>query len=493
MMCDLRIALSARRFLLILFILSVISAGSMRAQGEPQPKPAAQAILTAFDKYRIVAMPAAHGDQKLDDFIVSILRDPALLAKINDLVVECGNSLYQDRLDRYIAGEDVPLSDIRQVWRNTTQTMCGLSGFYEKLFPLVRDLNRQLPHGKKLRVLAADPPIDWSKARTLGDVLQFTGRDRSIASVVEREVLEKGHKALMLFGVFHLFHHAAQGALPELTAVGQYERRYPGVTLVVSSHQGFGNMTPNTGRNAELERRMATWPLPSLIEVKGTWLAELASDYFFAALPMGTNSSPSRKGIGEMVDAYLYLGPRDSLTYEPTPETILTDAVYIKELQRRSDLQGGTGAVNVEQLRTRNKNSRLYDPNQRLPVPRALPGAGNAVASAPRPVQPSIPPANVPTVRLSATELNRLVGIYEPDSGGATPILQIELVNDKLVARLPPPGGKVLLPLSATRFQPEGMSADSFLEFELASGKVKRVTFAAGPSFPKTVFLPKIP
>jgi len=463
----------------------------MWAQGEePQPKPAAQAIIRAFDRYRIVAMPAGHGDQKLDDFIVSLLRDPELLVKIDDLVVECGNSLYQERLDRYIAGESVPLADIRQVWRNTTQTMCGLSGFYEKLFPLVRDLNQKLPRGKKLRVLAADPPIDWRKARTLSDVLQFGARDRNIASVVEREVLEKRRKALMLFGAFHLFHSAAPDSLPELTAVGQFERRYPGVTLVVTSHQGFGNLTPNVGKNADLERRMISWPRPSLAEIKGTWLAEVESNYFFPTLPMRPDSPVSRKGIGAMVDAYLYLGPRDSLTYEPTPETTLSDTAYIKELQRRSDLQNGMGAVNVAALRARNANRRFYDPNERLPGPPAQRGSGVPIATAPTPMPLPGSSVAVATTHLSTSDLNRLVGLYEPESGGP-PILQIELVGDKLVARLPPPDGKVLLPLSATRFQPEGMSADFFLEFELANGKVNRVTFSAGPSLPKMVFVPK--
>ncbi len=48
-------------------------------------------------------------------------------------------------LDRYIAGDDIPLSEVRPTWRNTTQTMCGTSAFYEELFPLVRRINQRLP------------------------------------------------------------------------------------------------------------------------------------------------------------------------------------------------------------------------------------------------------------------------------------------------------------------------------------------------------------
>ena len=71
----------------------------------------------------------------VDDFILSLNRNPAFSDKVNDIEVECGNSLYQPTLDRYIAGEDVPFTEVRKVWRNTTQPMCGTSGFFEEFFP----------------------------------------------------------------------------------------------------------------------------------------------------------------------------------------------------------------------------------------------------------------------------------------------------------------------------------------------------------------------
>lgn len=41
--------------------------------------------------------------------------------------------------------------------------MCGESGSFEQFFPLVRAINQKLPTTKRLRVLAADPPIDNRK------------------------------------------------------------------------------------------------------------------------------------------------------------------------------------------------------------------------------------------------------------------------------------------------------------------------------------------
>jgi hypothetical protein len=175
---------------------------------KPTPEPAVPAILASFDKYEVVGMQVAHGLKDIDDFILSLIRSPAFSDKVNDIAVECGNSLYQPELDRYIAGENVPFTSVRKVWRNTTQPMCGLCGFFEQFFPLVRAINEKLAPEKRLRVLAGDPPIDWEQADP--EPGKFD-RNASIASVLENEVLSKRRKALMLFGTFHIMH--GMGAL----------------------------------------------------------------------------------------------------------------------------------------------------------------------------------------------------------------------------------------------------------------------------------------
>jgi hypothetical protein len=134
------------------------------------PKPALPAIFSAFDHYEVVGMPEAHSQKDVADFILTLIRTPAFTSKVNDIAVECGNSLYQPVLDRYIAGEDVPCVEVRKVWRNTPQAMCGMSGFFEQLFPLVRAINHKLPPERRLRVVAGDPPVDWDHIRKLEDI-----------------------------------------------------------------------------------------------------------------------------------------------------------------------------------------------------------------------------------------------------------------------------------------------------------------------------------
>jgi hypothetical protein len=286
--------------------------------GNVHPNDAQQAILAAFDKYEVVAgMSPDHGVKDVDDFIIDLIRNPSLPGKVNDIAVECGNSLYQPILDRYIAGQDVPLTEVRQVWRNTTQPSCGFSTFYEELFPLVRQINEKLPQAKKLRVLACDPPVDWSKVTSHDDFLPFTDRDPNIASVMEREVLSKHRKALMLFGLAHVTHGSG--------AVGIYEQHYPNTTFVIADHQGFAK------DNDTLEKRMASWPVPSLAPVKGTWLDNLDSSYF--------SGFPGEWGSA-FVDAYLYVGRRALLMHQPISARTVLDEEYIAELERRADTVG---------------------------------------------------------------------------------------------------------------------------------------------------------
>ena len=203
------------------------------------PQPAIPAILQVFETFEVVGVPAAHGQKDLDDLLLALIRDPRFPTLVNDIVVECGNVRYHPVLYRYIDGDDVSFGEVQHVWRDTTvQQMCGSSGFYEMLFPLVRAINLQLPLVRRLRVVAADPPIDWSQIHSHNDLRPCFDRDGSIADVMEREVLSKHRKALMLFGIFHLVHG---GGPAEGDAVTRYERHYLGGPL-----SSAGTLDPST-------------------------------------------------------------------------------------------------------------------------------------------------------------------------------------------------------------------------------------------------------
>jgi hypothetical protein len=301
--------------------------------------------------------------------------------KLNDVVVECSNSLYQPLLDRYIAGEDVNLHEVRQVWRNTTQPMCGVSAFYEQLFPLIRRLNQRQSPERRLRVLAGDPPIDWKTVTKAEDMYKFN-RDESIASVMKKEVLSKHRKAIMLFGTAHLFHGTM--AMGIQSAVAQYETTYPDVTLVIADHKGFGSNTPFVKYNDEFEARMTSWPSPSLVlRLKGTWLGNLLDETYSSGAHLNIKrigkdgktesyNGPLENGnkFSTMADAYLYLGPRDLLLGEPPPANVFLDKDYMTEMARRAVIvnQGSLyDQANPEKISQRDYNPLMFGSDKAQP------------------------------------------------------------------------------------------------------------------------------
>ena len=311
---------------------SLIAQAQAGRSADPIPQAAVPAILSAFDRYEVVGMSEAHGNKDVDDFILALIRNPAFPDKVNDIAVECGNSLYQPILDRYIGGEDVPFTEVRKVWRNTTQPMCSTSGFFEEFFPLVRAINLRRSPASRLRVLAGDPPIDWDQVKTYEDFLRFADRNGSIASVMKTQVLSKHRKALMLFGIAHLMHGVTS------SAVTIYEKEYPNVTFIISNLGEDTNLPDSTFNS------FGSWPIPSLAVAKGTWLGALDLAHVFPS-PVRFDDHcnihsdfPQERPMADMVDAFIYLGSQDLRLQEPMPADIALDHDYMAEMLRRSKL-----------------------------------------------------------------------------------------------------------------------------------------------------------
>jgi hypothetical protein len=86
---------------------------------------------------------------------------------------------------------------------------------------------------------------------------------------MEKEVLSKHRKALMLFGTFHTMHNTPG------SAVSLYEKEYPNLTFVVSELGIFDTDLPSLYGS-----RFVNWPIPALARAKGTWLGALDLGHF---------------------------------------------------------------------------------------------------------------------------------------------------------------------------------------------------------------------
>jgi hypothetical protein len=298
---------------------------------DPIPRPAVEAILTEFATHPLVAIGEAHRNQQVHDFIVTLVSHPRFAQVVDDVVVEFGATRHQATIDRFVSGETVPVQDLRAVWRDTVNILVWDAPVYERFFRTIRAINER-NHGHQLRVLLADPPIDWDHAQH-DDWERFASvRDDFAAALIEREVLSKGRRALLIFGSGHVMRDPAYSAVsgrgPNLAEL--IEARHTGSMVLVWSHMAGW-------KARELDSRLATWRSPSLARLKGTWLGASA---------VGPSGTPS---LENLADSFLYLGPTRRLTLS-TPPATLYDPVYLRELLRRDQIQGGFNATELEQL-----------------------------------------------------------------------------------------------------------------------------------------------
>jgi hypothetical protein len=321
-------------FLQALFFLCTLGA-ARNAESQRAPAPRAVpvepigAILDAFRSHAIVALgEGLHGNEQGHAFRLTLIRDPRFAVTVNDIVVECGNAKYQDLMDRFVRGEEIPYEVIRQVWQNTTQ----ISGvwdrpIYEEFFRAVRVVNAPLPRERQLRVLLGDPPIDWDRIRQGSDDAGKWApeRDHHAVDVIRREVISKGRRALVIYGDGHLF-RAGQSLVSQL-------ERDAGVnvfTIATAQSTMFEDLIA-------LQPDVTSWPIPSVATVRGTALDAKQLTYR---------------------DAVLYLGPPSAITFSRLSASLCADARYVDMRLERVRL----GSIVGEESRIREQLKRECAP-----------------------------------------------------------------------------------------------------------------------------------
>ena len=223
-------------------------------------------------------------------------------------MIEFASPQSQPTLDRYVNGEDVDPEDLRRVWRDTTKVLAWESPIYAQFLSTVRKVNADLPPSKRLRVLAGDCWIDWKDVRNHRDWQSYQPNDQCFADVIEHQVLDRGHRALVILGGAHLSKNTDPNWQANVTSL--VERVHPHSIFVVLL--SFKKPERSTKENPPV---LLDWPK--------------------VELPGGR-----RAIVGEYGDAMLYLGAPLSQS-EPDWSSYANDETYLKELDRRSQIQWG--------------------------------------------------------------------------------------------------------------------------------------------------------
>ena len=219
-------------------------------------KDIAKAIAAQFDKTDLVGLGEIHGCQADQDLRFQIIHSKAFARNVHIIVVEGLNALYQEDLDRYIRGKDVPLEQVQRVWRDSTGIFIGpvILTTYQRLLSEVRAVNRGLPDRLKLRVIAADPPLDWAKVQSPADFRSILGKRVEFgAEVIERETIGKRQKALLVFASGWFMRN--QQHSPEFWVIRRRDTFTPSLLMVATlfnrpgdPHKQFSNQNRDRHR-----------------------------------------------------------------------------------------------------------------------------------------------------------------------------------------------------------------------------------------------------
>ncbi|WP_027211402.1 hypothetical protein [Burkholderia sp. WSM2232] len=310
-------------------------------------------VLDAFASHDVVAIcDGGHGCEQAYAFRISLIRDPRFAHVVNDIVVESGNSLYQEMMDRFVAGEDVPEEKLRQAWQNTTQPHNVWDRpVFEGLFREVREVNTSLPKDRQIRILLGDPPIDWSKISSAEELAQAWNavgdRDSCPAEIIQREVLAKQRRALVIYGGMHLIRKNVYWHATNQELVDQQFNPLPaGIVSLLESQdvEVFSVWVPVFVDPASLQADVSSWPTPSLAHIRGTPLGEASfRSYYPHAMftrrddvIVEINVDPVRSPVmQEQFDAILYLGPPSALTWSQVSPALSSDPAYVKMRSQR--------------------------------------------------------------------------------------------------------------------------------------------------------------
>jgi hypothetical protein len=222
--------------------------------------------------------------------------------------------------------------ELRRVWRDTTQSPLSTwdAPVYEQVFRTVRAVNRLLPADRRIRVLAGDPPIDWSRITTRDELGPYLmQRQAHLASVLASEVLARGRRALVCYGAGHLSHR--DSTIERATG----ERMHVIATLA-----------PLAGDPGGLMARLSRYPRGTVVPADRGWLGSFDAGLAF---PEGMLSAPGQPPsnancgvpLRALFDAGLYLGQAGGLTVPRENPAIYLDPEYWAELRRRNDVLGG--------------------------------------------------------------------------------------------------------------------------------------------------------
>lgn len=339
-------ALGVATALLVLLGLQLTTTAQARAA---TPTDAIAGLLEAFRTHRLVAITDPHGSAPVQTLLLALIRDERFVGAVDDLVMETLSARYQDVIDRYVRGEDVDREYLRHAWEDmTVPNSLGVQA--EEMLAAVREQNRR--SSQKLRVLAGDPPIDWAHVTSQEDHFRWISlRDSHPADLIRRQVLDRGRKALIVYGQLH----AQRRSIMTNYDMSSWQAQTVISLLERDAGVHVFNIWALIDSRMPVPQETTSWPVPALAILEGTGLGAIDFGVY--------NPAPSRVSVRngaieplprdrwqvtpmqDQFDALLYVGPPASDSQidsqrSNVPDALCRDAAFIAERLRRFAVAG---------------------------------------------------------------------------------------------------------------------------------------------------------
>ena len=228
------------------------------------------------------------------------------------------------------------------MYRETIVMFAWNAPMYRAFYEAVREVNMKHTCPHPVRLVLGDPDMDWAKIDTVEQLKAVPDRDQFFADVVEREVLAKKHRALLISGALHALKSYPKrepgddAGFSEPSAAQLIERKRPGSIFIVGLVT-----TPAAAETMKMP------PPPSFRVVKGSALEKLSFSIIapaWDAKPVIVNGkhdweltdSNAWASMGKVVDGVLYLGGDETRVFPPP--SIYLEPVYQAQLRKRAAL-----------------------------------------------------------------------------------------------------------------------------------------------------------
>lgn len=180
-------------------------------------------VLAVWKSADVVCLGEAHGREYDSELRIALVRHPAFARTVRTIVIEWGNPVHQDLLDRFILdGAEMTREELAPIWRDASAAEAWESPVYEDFLRVVREVNRGLAAEKRVRVIAGDRKIDWSKITRAEQLVAVVHRGHAIGDIIAEQLLNGHAKVLAIYGAGHCA--KVDGGIPaELE--GRYDQR----------------------------------------------------------------------------------------------------------------------------------------------------------------------------------------------------------------------------------------------------------------------------